>query len=262
MTAEDPDHAWCMSCTGWANLVGPTSDAICPFPSALLGSPTMSTHFVSLLDELLRRSLRMASLVEDIVQEACEVIFDPNDALARRVMKRDAEVDRIEVDVETEVVRLMALYQPVGSDLRLLCTVLKVNNDLERIADCAVNMAERAKHLELQPIAQASEDLQQMCPVVRRVLRSAIQAYSAADPDLARRVLGDDEQVDALYAQIVRRIVAEAPEESDRLAAHLDLLSVSKNLERIADHATNIAEDVVFLSTGDIVRHRDGGPPG
>jgi phosphate transport system protein len=154
----------------------------------------------------------------------------------------------------------MALYQPVGGDLRLLCTVMKINNDLERIADCAVNIAERARHLEVQPLAEQSSDLAQMVPVVRRLLRDAIQAYSTEDAEAARRVRTEDDQADALYGQIVRQIVAQAPHSPERIAAQLDLLSIAKNLERIADHATNIAEDVVFLSTGDIVRHQRGDP--
>jgi phosphate transport system protein len=220
----------------------------------------MTAHFVNLLDELRRRSLRMASQVEDIVQEACETVFRPNESLARRVVTRDVEVDREEVAVESEVVRLMALYQPVGIDLRLLCAVLKVNNDLERIADCAVNIAERSRHQQIQPLAEQSSDLKQMCPVVRQTLRNAIQAYSAEDAAAARRVLAEDEQIDALYGQIVRSVVAQARQASESMAGYLDLLSVAKNLERIADHATNIAEDVVFLSTGQIVRHQSGSP--
>lgn len=220
----------------------------------------MTAHFVNLLDELRRRSLRMASQVEDIVQEACETVFQRDETLARRVVVRDTEVDREEIAVESEVVRLMALYQPVGIDLRLLCTVLKVNNDLERIADCAVNIAERSRHQEIQPLAEQNSDLKQMFPVVRQILRNAIQAYSAEDAEAARRVLAEDEQIDALYGQIVRSIVSQAPQASESMAAYLDVLSVAKNLERIADHATNIAEDVVFLSTGQIVRHQTGNP--
>lgn len=220
----------------------------------------MTAHFVNLLDELRRKSLRMASQVEDIVQEACETVFQPNETLARRVLTRDAEVDREEVAVETEVVRLMALYQPVGIDLRLLCTVLKANNDLERIADCAVNIAERSRHQQIQPLAEQSSDLKRMYPVVRQILRNGVQAYATEDADAARRVLVEDEQIDALYGQIVRSIVSQAPQASESMAAYLDLLSVAKNLERIADHATNIAEDVVFLSTGQIVRHQSGSP--
>lgn len=216
----------------------------------------MSTHFINLLDELRRRSLRMASQVEDMVAEAADAAFLADEALARRVIARDEEVDAAEVDVEAEVIRLLALYQPVGIDLRTLCTILKVNNDLERVADCAVNLAERAKHGVLQPLAQRSSELKQMCAVVRQALRQAVQAYSAGDLDLARRVREQDSGIDALYAQIVRHVVAVVDASPEDVAGYLDLLSVAKNLERIADHATNIAEDVVFLATGQIVRHR------
>ncbi|MFO0837305.1 MAG: phosphate signaling complex protein PhoU [Phycisphaerae bacterium] len=218
--------------------------------------PTMTAHFVNLLDDLRRRSLRMASQVEDLLQESCESIFQLDETLARRVVARDEEIDNEEVEVETEVIRLMALYQPVGIDLRLLCTVLKVNNDLERIADCAVNIAERAKHLEVQPLANENGDLKQLVPVVRRALRNAVHSYSREDADLARTVLREESAIDAIYAQIVRRIVALAPATPEAMAGHLDLLSIAKNLERIADHATNIAEDVIFVTSGSIVRHR------
>jgi phosphate transport system protein len=216
----------------------------------------MSTHFLTLLDELMRRSLRMASEVEDLVQEAGEAVFLTNESLARRVISRDAEVDQEEVAVESEVVRLMALYQPVGIDLRRLCTVLKVNSDLERIADCAVNMAERAYHLEVQSLAERKDELRQMVVVTRRLLSHAIEAYRSENIELAKQVRSGDDQIDELYARIVQQAVAETTASTQNIAAYLDLLSVAKNLERIADHATNIAEDVVFLSTGNIVRHQ------
>ncbi|MFN0136812.1 MAG: phosphate signaling complex protein PhoU [Phycisphaerae bacterium] len=219
----------------------------------------MTAHFVSLLDELRRRSLRMASEVEDMLHEACEVVFESDAAMAKRILSRDREVDSEEVAVETETIRLMALYQPVGIDLRLLCTVLKVNNDLERIADCAVNIAERSKHLEIQPLAARNMQLKQMCPLVRRILRNAVHAYSMEDAEAARQVRKDDDTVDELYAEIIRNIVADASASPENMAGHLDVLSVAKNLERIADHATNIAEDVIFLTTGSIIRHREEG---
>lgn len=216
----------------------------------------VTAHFVSRLDELRRRSLRMASQVEDMVQEACEAIFLSDDRFARRVAQRDEEVDSEEVAVESEAIRLMALYQPVGSDLRLLCTVLKINNDLERIADCAVNISERAKHLELQPVAQANERIRQMGPLVRRLLRNAVHAFAMEDAEAARQVLAHDAEVDELYAEIIQQVIREAGKAPEDMAAYLDLLSVAKNLERIADHATNIAEDTIYLLTGAIVRHR------
>ena len=216
----------------------------------------MTAHFVQLLDELQRRSLRMASLVEDLLQEACEAAFDDNVKLARRVINRDQEVDAEEVQIETETVRLMALYQPVGSDLRLLCTVLKVNNDLERIADCGVNIAERAEHLDHLAVGDRIQTVRQMAVAVQRMLRTAIQAYGDQNADGGRGLLAEDDAVDAIYAQIIRSVVAVAASDPDSMAAYLDILSIAKNLERIADHATNIAEDVVYLSTGEIVRHQ------
>ncbi len=216
----------------------------------------MTAHFVNLLDDLRRRSLRMASQVEDMLEESVEVVFRADDALACRIVARDEEIDTEEVGVETEVVRLLALYQPVGRDLRLLAAILKVNSDLERIADCAVNIAERARHLEIQELANGNDDLKQLTPLTRRALRNAVQAYSAEDADAARQVIHEDAAIDALYGQIIRQVVVSAPSAVSRMAAVLDLLSVAKNLERVADHATNIAEDVVFLSTGSIVRHR------
>ncbi len=221
----------------------------------------MTVHFVNLLDELLRRSLRMAGLVEDMLAEACEAVFEPDDRLARRVVARDKEVDAEEVEVESEVIRLMALYQPVGSDLRLLCTVLKVNNDLERVADCAVNIAERACHLDATTSPAVADEIKGMGPLVRRALTTAVRAYASQDADQARVVFGEEEAVDALYGGVIKRIVAESADFAGEPAEMLDLLSVAKNLERVADHATNIAEDVIFLATGEIVRHTSGARP-
>jgi len=221
----------------------------------------MTTHFVNLIEELRRRAARMASLVEDMVQEAIESVVDGNETLAGRVIRRDAEVDTEEVGLEAEVIRLMALYQPVGSDLRLLCAILKVNNDLERIADCAVNVAKRARYLERGNWERYRDHISEMGGLVRSMLRNAVQSFSVEDVDLARKAFYQDEQVDALYEQTIKQIVEEGATSSDAMAARLDVLSVSKNLERIADHATNIAEDVIYLSTGKIVRHVDGELP-
>ena len=216
----------------------------------------MTAHFVDMLDVLRRRSVRMAQLVEEIVREACAAVFQADVEKAKNVVLRDNDVDREEVEVESEVIRLLALYQPVGSDLRLLCTVLKVNNDLERIADCAVNVAERARHVDARTLAGPYEDLRQMGPIVVHMLHNAVKAYGSQLVDDAQRVLLEEDAVDALYGQIIRRLVAEASVSPAKIASFLDVLSVAKNLERIADHATNIAEDVVFVCTGEIVRHR------
>ncbi len=198
----------------------------------------------------------MASLVEDILHEACDAMIRSDQALAQRVVDRDQDVDSEEVAVEAEVIRLLALYQPVGSDLRMLCTVLKVNNDLERIADCAVNVAERARHVDVRELGSMFADLEQMAPIVIRMLRNAVKAYGANSVDDAQRVFIDEEAADALYGQVIRKVVSATASSPEEMAAYLDLISVAKNLERIADHATNVAEDVVFVCTGEIVRHR------
>jgi phosphate transport system protein len=222
----------------------------------------VTTHFVNLLEGLRRRAARMATLVEDIVHEACESVIDRNEVLAIRVIKRDNEVDSEEVAVESEVIRLLALYQPVGSDLRLLCAILKINNDLERIADCAVNMAERARHLDEDAAVPFDDTVAEMSSFVRRMLRNVVQAFVNEDLDAAHKASVEDDRVDALYEQTIKQIVAVGANSPDEMAARLDVLSVAKNLERIADHATNIAEDVIFLSTGEIIRHGDGLPQG
>lgn len=221
----------------------------------------MTAHFVDLLDQLQRRSLRMARLVQDILEEACDALLRGDEALAKRVILRDRDVDEEEVEVEAEVIRLMALYQPVGSDLRLLCTVLKVNNDLERIADCAVNIAERAVHLDPAAVAGQMGDLKKLGELVQELLRTAIQAYTAEDQDAARSVRLQDDAVDATYVDLIRDSIAALSQQPDSIAGQLDVLSVAKNLERIADHATNIAEDVIYLLTGKIVRHQAPGEP-
>ncbi len=215
----------------------------------------MSAHFVSLLDALQRRSLRMASAVQDMVEEACEAALQANHTLAQRVIARDEEIDAEEVEVESEVIHLITLFQPMASDMRLLCTVLKVNSDLERIADCAVNIAERARHIDPQSGVNENQDLRHIIAIVRRALRNALQVYSAEDAQAAQQVLGEDDAIDAFYGQFIRKLAADAAQSPEHMATHLDILSIAKNLERVADHATNIAEDVIFLRTGEIVRH-------
>jgi phosphate transport system protein len=215
----------------------------------------MATHFINLLDELMRRSLRMGAAVEDMLLEACEAVTQADHTLARRIVDRDAEIDAEEVAIEAEAVRLMTLFQPMGADMRRLCTILKVNNDLERIADCGVNIAERAAHLEPDMLVEPRHTLRDIYPVVRRMLHGAIHAYATLDRDAAEKVMAEDEVIDAFYGDFIRNLVADASSSPETMAAHLDVLSIAKNLERTADHAVNIAEDVVFLVTGQIIRH-------
>lgn len=218
----------------------------------------MTAHFVELLDVLRRRSLRLASAVEDMLDEACTAAMRIDQALALRVIARDAEIDAEEVAIESEVIRLITLFQPMASDMRLLTTVLKVNSDLERVADCAVNIAQRARHLDNAGLAGTAADVKDMIGGVQDMLRKTLRAYAAEDPSAARRIIDEDAAIDAIYGQLVRKLVAQATGNPELISVHLDVLSIAKNLERIADHATNIAEDVIFLGTGEIVRHHRG----
>jgi phosphate transport system protein len=215
----------------------------------------MTAHFVNLLDELHRRSLRMATGVADMVAESWESVEHTDHALALRVIARDAEVDAEEVAIEAKVIELMTLFQPVASDMRLLCTVLKVNSDLERVADCAVNIAERARHLSPQSDIGKSDDLKRISQTGQRIFRNAIQTYATGDATAAEQLLGEDDAIDAFYGEFIRKMAVEAAHTPEMMTTHLDIFSIAKNLERIADHATNIAEDVVFRCTGKIIRH-------
>ncbi len=215
----------------------------------------MTTHFFDLLDELMRRSLRMARAVEQMLAEVSVAAVNTDGALAARLIRQDEDIDQEEVAIEAETLRLMTLFQPMGADMRKLCTVLKVNSDLERIADCVVNIAERIEHLGHGDIEPYAADIRQLCPSVRRMLHDALYAYSIVDPDVARRVRDQDDAIDAFYGQFIQKLVVQAARSPEIIASHLDVLSIAKNLERIADHITNIAEDVIYLATGQIVRH-------
>ncbi len=214
----------------------------------------MTLHFVHQLDALRRRLLSMINLVLDMVTEACEAVHRQDVPLAERVAARDPDVDTAEVEVESEVIRLLALYQPVGADLRLLCTILKVNNDLERIADSSVNIARRVRYLYGTGVVR-NLDLEELGERSQAILRRATDAYLREEVELARSVLVEDQIVDEIHVRVIRQIIDQAMADSGHIAAYLDALTVAKNLERIADLATNIAEDVIFLATGQIVRH-------
>lgn len=215
----------------------------------------MSAHFIEQLDVLRRRSLRMASAVEDMLDEACTAALQTDHNLARRVIARDSEIDTEEVAIESEVIKLIALFQPMASDIRLLTTIMKVNSELERVADCAVNIAQRAKHLDNAGMAGLTTDVKEIATGATQMLRSSLRTYAAEDAPAARTLIEADAAIDAFYGQLIRKLAAEAARSPEMMSTHLDVLSIAKNLERVADHATNIAEDVIYWGTGEIVRH-------
>ena len=217
----------------------------------------MSRQLIDLLDDLKTRVARMSALVQQIVERAVDAVLKADADLARRTIEADARIDEEEVKVEQAAIDLLALHQPAAGDLRLITTVIKVNSDLERIADCAVNVAQR-----VLPLAQSEDyappaDLRPMCNSVVSNLRDAVKAFNLNDVELARQVLRNDDVVDALYHQIVQDMLAQMQSAGSHNASiELSHVMIAKNLERIADHCTNIAEDVIYIQSGRIVRHR------
>lgn len=215
----------------------------------------MSHHLNDLLDNLRAQIARMSTLVLQVVEQACDAVFTGDAELARQTIGLDERVDEEEVRVEKSAIDLLALQQPAAIDLRTVTTTIKVNADFERIADCAVNIAQRALPLSRLSDYSPPKDLKLMANTVLATLRDTIKAFNLRDEALARHVLKSDDVVDALYHQIVQDMITMM--EADGQKANLDLgnIMIAKNLERIADHCTNIAEDVVYIHTGRIIRH-------
>ncbi|MGE0144725.1 MAG: phosphate signaling complex protein PhoU [Planctomycetota bacterium] len=216
----------------------------------------MTLHFHRDLEGMKSRVLDMGGLVEDAVNKSISALIDRRPGLAREVIDGDNEIDAREIAVEIECQKLIALHQPVASDLRFLLTVLKVNNDLERAGDLAVNIAERALYLGERPPLQLPEQLVRQSDSARSMLRDCLDALVNQDTGLARRVRERDDEVDELNREMFRVIEAMMRNDTGTIDRALHLLSCSRHLERIADLATNIAEDVVFLVEGRVIRHR------
>lgn len=197
----------------------------------------------------------MSAMVQQSVDQSIEAVFAADPKLAQRVIEGDSRIDEEEVRVEKAAIDLLALHQPAAGDLRLITTVIKVNSDLERVADCAVNIAQRVLLLAREGDYQVPPDLRLMANNVTSILRDTAKAFNLSSVDLARQVLRSDDIVDALYHQIVQDMLAQMENDGRKAGADLSFIMVAKNLERIADHCTNIAEDVIYIHTGRIIRH-------
>jgi phosphate transport system protein len=212
-------------------------------------------HFLELLDQLKNRLARNSVLVQQIVEDSVEAVFKIDPALARQVIANDSKVDDEEVHIEQDAIGLLALHQPAAGDLRLLTTIIKVNSDFERIADCAVNIAQRVLLLSHAPGFVVDADLRLMANSVLSTLRDTIKAFNLRDEAMARRVIHSDDVIDALYGQIVQDMLTDMENDSQQAPADLATIMIAKNLERMADHCINIAEDVIYVHTGKIIRH-------
>ena len=215
----------------------------------------MSVHLNQLLDDLKDRVARMSTLVYQIVETSIEALLRADGRLAQQAISQDDRIDNEEVMVEKSCIDVLALHQPAAGDLRLVTTIIKVNSDFERIADCAVNVAQRVQPLARQDNYVPPTDLHLMCNSVLTTLRDTIKAFNLQDESLALQVLKSDDVVDALYHQIVQDMLNMMEADSQKVNTDLSNIMVAKNLERIADHCTNIAEDVIYVHTGQIIRH-------
>jgi phosphate transport system protein len=218
----------------------------------------MSKHLQRDLDGLKREILSIGSMVEESITRAIHSLDTRRLDLAEEVIAGDREIDEREVHVEDECLKILALHQPVAADLRFVVAVLKVNNDLERMGDLAVNIAKRSKYLAKHESLESEIGLEYMGQQVNRMVRQSLDALVRTDVVLARRIMDEDEEIDELHRKTyktVRKLLKTDPNSSDVV---IQWLSVSKHLERISDLATNIAEDVIFLVDGEIVRHGMG----
>ncbi|MBN1765861.1 MAG: phosphate signaling complex protein PhoU [Sedimentisphaerales bacterium] len=216
----------------------------------------MTRHFQREIEILKKKILTLGSLVEETVRQATSAVVDRDGELARSIIDKDIDIDHMEVEIEEDCLKILALHQPVAIDLRFIIAVLKINNDLERIGDLAVNIAERAVYLAQQPEVSVSLDFPGMARKAKQMLKESLDALINLSPDLARKVCCDDEEVDNLNRQIYVRVQEGIRQYPHQIESLIHLLSVSRHLERIADHATNIAEDIIYMVQGQIVRHK------
>ncbi len=215
----------------------------------------MERHFEQDLEELKQRLLWMASLAERSVHQAVHAVLDSDQTLAETVLQEEDAINEMQIEIDDRVQRLLALQQPMAMDLRFILAVSRINNDLERIGDQAVNIAQSALRILRHPQVKPYVDLPRMSELVETMVRDSLNALVQKDQELAKSVLTRDDEVDRLRDQMFRELLTYMMENSRVVFPAFELILVAKNLERIGDHATNIAEDVIYIVAGRDVRH-------
>lgn len=215
----------------------------------------MERHLDQDLDRVRQMLLKMGGLTEDMVAKATQALLDRDNALCKEVIDGDRAVDQLEMDIDEVCHSLIGRKQPTASDLRFLVAVMKINGDLERIGDSAVNIAQSVVQVNDQPPLKPYIDLPRMSQLVQEMVRQALDAFVRKDAALATAVCKADDEVDGFYKQLFRELLTYMIEDPKTVSRALHLLLISRNLERIADHATNIAEDVVYYVEGRDIRH-------
>ncbi|HVB88090.1 MAG TPA: phosphate signaling complex protein PhoU [Candidatus Dormibacteraeota bacterium] len=215
----------------------------------------MERHFERDLDELKQRLLWMGSLAERAVHQSVHAVLDAEEDLAETVLSEENAINEMQIEIDDRVQRLLALQAPMAADLRFLLAVTRINSDLERIGDQAVNIAQAALRILRHPQVKPYVDLPRMSELVEGMVRDSLNAVVRKDQDLARSVMQRDDQVDRLRDQIFRELLTYMMENSSVVFSAFELVLVAKNLERIGDHATNVAEDVIYFVAGRDIRH-------
>jgi phosphate transport system protein len=216
----------------------------------------MTLHMQREIEKLKHLVLTLGAEVEDHVHKAVQCVQSRNLELAEKIIGADSQIDRSEVELEEECLKILALHQPVAIDLRFVIAVLKINNDLERIGDLAVNIAERAVYLSSREPVDIPFDFTSMSEKTKEMLKKSLDALVNMDPRMAWEVCAMDDEVDAINREMYDQVQEGIRHNIAQMGSLIHLLSTSRHLERIADHATNIAEDVIYMVAGEIVRHK------
>lgn len=216
----------------------------------------MLHHWQKELESLKKSLLGLGAIIEEQIYKAILSLKNRDAALAKEVIEKDKLIDTIEIDIEEECLKILALYQPVAQDLRFIVAVLKMNNDLERIGDLAANIAKRSVYLSKKERIDLIDDLILISDNVKLMVKKSLDSMINRDVHLATEVLRSDDEIDEMTKKMLKNIIKEVEKEPSRTKDYLSIRSISKNLERMADSATNIAEDVVYLCTGEIIRHK------
>jgi phosphate transport system protein len=216
----------------------------------------MSNHLQKEIEHLKKSILNLGARVEAAVRDATLAIEKRDGQLAQKIIDNDVVLDQQEVEIEEDCLKTLALHQPVAIDLRFIITVLKINSDLERIGDLAVNVAERAVYLATQPKPSVSFDFVGMARAAQAMLKKSLDALVNLSVELAREVCVSDDVVDAMNREMYIKIQQAIVAHPEQIESFIHMLSASRHLERIADHTTNIAEDILYMIEGKIVRHR------
>jgi len=212
-------------------------------------------HFQEELEQLKRRLLEMGGLAEEQVRVAIKALVDRDPVLIERGITGDEPVNAMHIEIDNRCFTLLALFQPMAADLRAIVAAVKINTDLERVGDLAVNIAEAAQRYIERPPVKKLIDIPRMAGIAQSMLRDALDAFVRRDVDLAQHVLDQDDALDALKTQIFRELLTYMLQDPSTIEPALDLILISRHLERIGDHATNVAEDVIFIVSARDVRH-------